>query len=84
MSKHNFKRNKKGITINGTYFAESTERLVRQRKLNGKRKRKMNNPSIYNYVLEKLKDKQSPHIIQNDIRKDIGLQIGKMPYTNIF
>lgn len=68
---------KRGITIEGTYFAESTERLVRERKLNDKRKRKMNNPAIYNYVLEKLKDKQSPHIIQNDIRKDIGLEIGK-------
>ena len=68
---------KRGITIDGTYFAESTARLVRQRKLNDKRKRKMSNPAIYNYVLEKLKDKQSPHIIQNDIKKDIGLEIGK-------
>ena len=67
----------RGITLNGTYFAESTERLVRQRKLNDKRKRKMNNFEIYNYVLQKLKDKQSPHIIQHDIEKDIGLKIGK-------
>ena len=37
----------------------------------------MSNPSIYNYVPEKLQDKQSLHIIQNDIKKDIGLQIGK-------
>ena len=68
---------KRGITIDGTYYAESTERFVRQSKLNDKRKRKMSNPAIYNYVLEKLKDKQSPHIIQNNIRKDIGLEIGK-------
>lgn len=68
---------KRGITIKGTYFANSTERLIRQRKLNDKRKRKMNNPAIYNYVLEKLKDKLSPHIIQNDIKKELGLEIGK-------
>lgn len=68
---------KRGITVSGTYFAESTERLLRQRKLNDKRKRKMNNHVIQQYVLEKLKDKQSPHIIQKDIEKDIGLSIGK-------
>ena len=37
----------------------------------------MNNHEIYNYVLQKLKDKQSQHIIQHDIEKDIGLKIGK-------
>ena len=68
---------KRGITIKGTYFADSTERQTRHKKLNHKRKRKMSNPTIYNYVLEKLKDKQSPHIIQHDIEKDIGLTIGK-------
>lgn len=68
---------KRGITLDGTYFAESTERLVRQRKLNDKRKRKMDNPKIYNYVLAKLKDKQAPHIIQHDIERDVGLSIGK-------
>lgn len=68
---------KRGITVSGAYFAESTERLLRQRKLNDKRKRKMNNHVIQQYVLEKLKDKQSPHIIQKDIEKDIGLSIGK-------
>ena len=44
---------KRGITLNGTYFAESSERLVRYRKLNNKRKRKMNNIEIYNYVRDK-------------------------------
>jgi IS30 family transposase len=68
---------KRGITINGTYFAESTEREIRKRKLNDKRKRKMNNPITFNYVLEKLKNKQSPHIIQNDIKRDLNINIGK-------
>ncbi len=68
---------KRGITCQGTYFAESTERLVQQRKLNDKRKRKMDNILIQDYVLAKLKDKKSPHIIQHDIEKDIGLKIGK-------
>ena len=27
---------RRGITLDGTYFAESTERLIRQRKLNDK------------------------------------------------
>lgn len=68
---------KRGITIAGTYFADSTERQIRQKKLNDKRKRKMDNHLIQQYVLEKLKDKQSPHVIQVDIEKDIGLSIGK-------
>ena len=68
---------KRGITFDGTYFAESTEREVRKKKLNDRRKRLMDNPIIYNYVLNKLKDKQSPHIIQNDIKRDLGLEIGK-------
>lgn len=68
---------KRGITLDGTYFAESTEREIRRRKLNDKRKRKMNNPVIFNYVLEKLKDKQSPRIIQNDIKRDLDIDIGK-------
>jgi len=68
---------KRGITIDGTYFAESTERLLRQRKLNDKRKRKLFHPEIQEYVFKMLKDKQSPHIIQNSIEKDIGLSIGK-------
>ena len=46
---------KRGITLNGTYFAESTERLVRQRKLNDKRKRKMNNLEI---IIDNLVDKE--------------------------
>lgn len=67
----------RGITVNGTYFAESTERLIRQRKLNDKRKRKMDNPIIYDYVACRLKNKQSPAIIQKDLERDIGLKIGK-------
>ncbi len=63
---------KRGITCQGTYFAESTERLVQQRKLNDKRKRKMDNILIQGYVLAKLIDKKSPHIIQHDIEKDNG------------
>ena len=36
---------KRGITLNGTYFAESAERLIRQRKLNDRRKRKIKKPA---------------------------------------
>ena len=68
---------KRGITLDGTYFADSTERQIRQRKLNDKRKRKMDNPIIYDYVACRLKNKQSPAIIQQDIERDIGLKIGK-------
>ena len=68
---------KRGITIDGTYFAESSERLVRQRKLNDKRKRIMSNPIIFDYVKCRLKNKQSPAIIQQDIERDIGFKIGK-------
>jgi len=68
---------KRGITVNGTYFAESTEREMRQRKLNDMRKRKMDNQLVYAYVECRLKNKQSPAIIQRDIERDIGLKIGK-------
>ena len=68
---------KRGITLDGTYFADSTERQIRQRKLNDKRKRKMDNPIIYDYVACRLRNKQSPAIIQRDIERDIGLKIGK-------
>ena len=68
---------KRGITIDGTYFADSTERQLRQRKLNDKRKRKMDNPIIYDYVACRLRNKQSPAIIQKDIERDIGQKIGK-------
>lgn len=37
----------------------------------------MNNPILQEYVFTKLKDSQSPHIIQHDIERDIGLKIGK-------
>lgn len=67
----------RGITFNGTYFAESTERQLRRRKLNDKRKRKMDDPVIYAYVECRLKHKISPAIIQRDIERDIGLKIGK-------
>lgn len=67
----------RGITVDGTYFAESTERLIRQRKLNDKRKRKMDNPAIYSYVACRLKNKIAPAIIQHDIERDIGLKISK-------
>ena len=68
---------KRGITVDGTYFAESTERQIIQRKHNDKRKRKMDNPIIYDFVACRLRNKQSPAIIQQDIEKDIGLKIGK-------
>ena len=68
---------KRGITIDGTYFAESTERELRRKRLNDKRKRIMDNPVIYTYVECRLKNKQSPAIIQRDIERDIGLKIGK-------
>ena len=68
---------KRGVTVNGTYFADSTERQIRKRKLNDKRKRKMDNPIIYDYVVCRLKNKQSPAIIQRDLERDIGLKIGK-------
>ena len=68
---------KRGITLNGTYFAESTEREIRQRKMNDKRKRIMDNPVIYSYVACRLKNKQSPAIIQRDIERDTGFKIGK-------
>ncbi len=61
---------KRGITLNGTYFAESTERLIRQRKLNDKPKRKMNNKKLQEYAPTKLKDKKSPDIIAHSIEKD--------------
>lgn len=67
----------RGITHNGTYFAESTERQIRKRKANDKRKRIMDNPVIYAYVECRLKNKYSPAIIQQDIERDIGLKIGK-------
>lgn len=63
---------KRGITVKGTYFTDSTERQLRQRKLNDKRKRKMDNPIIYDYVACRLRNKQSPAIIQRDIERDIG------------
>ena len=68
---------KRGITIDGTYFAESTERELRRKKLNDKRKRIMDNPVIYAYVECRLKNKLSPAIIQSDIERDVGLKIGK-------
>ena len=37
----------------------------------------MDNPIIYDYVKCRLKNKQSPAIIQRDIERDIGLNIGK-------
>lgn len=67
----------RGITLDGTYFAESTERLIRQKKLNDKRMRKMDNPAIYSYVACRLKNKIAPAIIQHNIERDIGLKIGK-------
>ena len=66
---------KRGITLAGTYFVESTERQIKHRKLNDKRKRKMDNPIIYDYVACRLRNKQSPAIIQRDIERDLGLKI---------
>ena len=37
----------------------------------------MDNPIIYDYVVCRLKNKQSPAIIQRDLERDIGLKIGK-------
>ena len=37
----------------------------------------MDNPVIYAYVEYRLKNKQSPAIIQQDIGRDIELKIGK-------
>ena len=37
----------------------------------------MDNPIIYAYVECRLKNKQSPAIIQRDIERDVGLKIGK-------
>ena len=37
----------------------------------------MDNPIIYDYVACRLRNKQSPAIIQKDIERDIGLKIGK-------
>jgi len=68
---------KRGVTIDGTYFAESTERELKRKKLNDKRKRIMDNPIIYAYVECRLKNKQSPAIIQRDMERDVGLKIGK-------
>ena len=68
---------KRGITIDGTYFADSTEREIRQRKLNDKRKRIMDNQAILDYVKCRLKNKQSPNVIHHNIEQDIGFKIGK-------
>ena len=37
----------------------------------------MDNPIIYDYVKCRLNNKQSPAIVQKDIERDIGLNIGK-------
>ena len=37
----------------------------------------MNNPVIYAYVKCRLKNKQSPAIIQRNIEKNLGLKISK-------
>ena len=44
---------KRGIIADGRYFAESRDRKLRQRKLNDKRKRKMDNPICVSYRLKK-------------------------------
>ena len=68
---------KRGISLDGTYFAESTQRLINKRKLNDKRFRKGEIPIIHEYIKKKLKDKQSPRQIQNHILEDTGYYLGK-------
>ena len=68
---------KRGITLNGNYFAESTQRLINKRKLNDKRFRKGKIPIVHEYIKQKLKDKQSPRQIQNHILEDTGYYLGK-------
>ena len=68
---------KRGITMDGTYFAESTQRLINKRKLNDKRFRKGKIPIVHEYIKQKLKDKQSPRQIQNRILEDTGYYLGK-------
>ena len=60
---------KRGITVDGTDFADSTERQLRQRKLNDKRKRKMNNPIIYDYAACRLKN--NPLQLSKEILKEM-------------
>lgn len=68
---------KRGISLDGTYFAESTQRLINKRKLNDKRFRKGKIPIVHEYIKKKLKDKQSPRQIQNHILEDTGYYLGK-------
>ena len=68
---------KRGISLDGTYFAESTQRLINKRKLNDKRFRKGEIPIIHEYIKQKLIDKQSPRQIQNHILEDTGYYLGK-------
>jgi len=68
---------KRGISLDGTYFAESTQRLINKRKLNNMRFRKGNIPIVHEYIKKKLKDKQSPKQIQNHILEDTGYYLGK-------
>ena len=41
---------KRGISLDGTYFAESTQRLINKRKLNDKRFRKGKIPIVHKYI----------------------------------
>ena len=68
---------KRGISLDGTYFAESTQRLINKRKLNDKRFRKGKIPIVHEYIKKKLKDKQSPRQIQNHILEGTGYYLGK-------
>ena len=68
---------KRGISLDGTYFAESTQRMINKRKLNNMRFRKGNIPIVHEYIKKKLKDKQSPKQIQNHILEDTGYYLGK-------
>ena len=68
---------KRGINLNGTYFAESTQRLINKRKLNDMRFRKAKISIVHEYIKQKLKDKQSPRQIQNHILEDTGYYLGK-------
>ena len=68
---------KRGISLDGTYFAESTQRLIDKRKLNDNRFRKGKIPIVHKYIKQKLKDKQSPRQIQNHILEDTGYYLGK-------
>ncbi len=47
---------KRGITVDRTYFAESTKRELRRKKLNNKRRRIMDNSesSFYNVLIKKI------------------------------